>query len=129
MQLKGCKPVPGRTELRRNVSLLAEILGDTIRHLEGKDSFETVERVRRLSVDARHGNSFAAAELQRLIEGFDERKLLLLVRAFTAYFHITNVAEDVYRIRSVRADSGTERNRGSVAEVLSKLKEEGLKPL
>jgi len=126
--LKGRKHVPGRTELRRDVSLLAEILGDTIRHLEGKDSFEIVERVRRLSVDARHGNSIAAADLQRLIGGFDERKLLLLVRAFTAYFQIVNVAEDVYRIRSVRADSDTGRNRDSVVEMLSKLKEEGLKP-
>ncbi len=116
---------PGR-ELRNDVRFLAKTLGDTICEIEGRDAFELVENARRLSVSLRHGNALASRELSKLMKAQDENGLLLLVRAFTAYFQIVNVAEDVSRIRSLRTGMKGGAFPDSVEEMLMTLAEEGI---
>ena len=95
--------VPAGGDLRSDVGFLAETLGNTIGEIEGKDALELVESARKLSVSLRRGKMLASRELSRLVRAQDDDGLLLLVRAFTAYFQIVNVAEDVFRIRKLKA--------------------------
>ena len=45
----------------------------------------------------------AFADLERIIDGLDERAATLVTRAFTAYFHLANICEENYRVSSLRA--------------------------
>ncbi len=44
----------------------------------------------------------AFSELERTIDGLDERRATLLMRAFVAYFHLANICEEHYRVTSLR---------------------------
>lgn len=57
-----------------------------------------------LSDAFRAGTDEAAfGDLERIIAGLDERAKTLVMRAFTAYFHLANVCEENYRVNSLRA--------------------------
>ena len=118
----------GSSELRSDVRLLAEALGIIIGKIEGSESLELVEKARRLSVALRRGNASAPKELSRLISSLDSKGLLLLVRAFTAYFQIVNVAEDVIRIRTLKAGMHRGIIPDSVEEMLRALSKKGVSP-
>ncbi len=45
-------------------------------------------------------------ELERTIDGLDERSATLLMRAFVAYFHLANICEEHYRVTSLREREG-----------------------
>ena len=49
----------------------------------------------------------AFAELERTIDGLDERQATLLMRAFVAYFHLANICEEHYRVTSLREREGS----------------------
>ena len=49
----------------------------------------------------------AFAELERTIDGLDERRATLLMRAFVAYFHLANICEEHYRVTSLREREGS----------------------
>jgi phosphoenolpyruvate carboxylase len=88
--------------LRDDVRLLGELLGDTVRQLEGDQLFRTIERVRALSKRAHNGNpddfSMLAGELSQLpIES-----ALPLGRAFAHFLTLANIAEQHHRIRRRR---------------------------
>jgi phosphoenolpyruvate carboxylase len=89
--------------LRRDIRELGVLLGQTIVRQEGPAALELVERVRRLA----RGDRDAAAAL---LAGVDALTATRLVRAFSTYFHLANIAEQVHRARelaAVRAERGT----------------------
>ena len=45
----------------------------------------------------------AFEDLERVIDGLDERSTTLVMRAFVAYFHLANICEENYRVASLRA--------------------------
>ncbi len=120
--------MPAGRELRSDVGFLAETLGNTIGEIEGKDALELVERARSLSVSHRRGNARASRELSKLVETQEDGRLLLLVRAFTAYFQIVNVAEDVFRIRTLKARMRSGPVTDSVEEMVLALAGSGVPP-
>jgi phosphoenolpyruvate carboxylase len=79
-----------REALRADVRRTTTLLGQTLARIEGDALLELVERVRRAG---RSGPS----ELQSL----DLATTTRLVRAFTAYFHLANVTEQVHRGREL----------------------------
>src|SRR3978361_1268492 len=86
-------------DLRRDVRLVTSLLGETLRRAEGDDLLALVERVRTLAKDD------TLADLPEL----DLETTTKLARAFTAYFHLANVAEQVHRGRTLlraRRDEG-----------------------
>ena len=84
--------------LRRDIRLLGQLLGETLVRHEGQEVFELVERVRLLSREARDGSpGSGAGALYRQLDALDLRTATLLVRAFSAYFHLANIAEQVHR--------------------------------
>jgi phosphoenolpyruvate carboxylase len=82
-------------ELRADIRRLGHLLGETLVRQEGEDLLELVERVRRLT---REDDGAASA----LLAGIDIGTAARLVRAFSTYFHLANVTEQVHRGRELR---------------------------
>ncbi|NJD25517.1 MAG: phosphoenolpyruvate carboxylase [Betaproteobacteria bacterium] len=90
--------------LRDDVRLLGRILGDTVREQEGEDVFGVVERVRQTAVRfARDGDPAARAELAALLDPLPRDTTQAVVRAFSYFLQLANIAEDEHHIRRRRA--------------------------
>jgi phosphoenolpyruvate carboxylase len=86
--------------LVEDIRLLGRILGDVIREHEGLESFELVEHVRKLSVAfRRHADDEAGNSLQSLLRGLSADQTVSVIRAFTYFSHLANLAEDRHHIR------------------------------
>lgn len=133
-------PVPGgapssrlsQKALSADIHLLGDLLGETIRHLEGQETFEQVEEIRHLAKTWRSRG--ARRTFQRLAdycERLDPAQAPRLLKAFTVYFHLVNLAEEHHRVRVLRARS---RNAAapppadSLAEALATLRAAGVSP-
>ena len=89
--------------LRRDIRELGVLLGQTLVRQEGREVLDLVEHVRRLVRSDR-------AEAARVLAAVDPLTATRLVRAFTAYFHLANVAEQTHRARelaAIRAERGS----------------------
>jgi phosphoenolpyruvate carboxylase len=82
--------------LRRDIRALGELLGRTLVRQEGDELLQLVERTRAL---IRSDREAAAA----LLAGVQPASAIRLVRAFSTYFHLANVAEQVHRGRELAA--------------------------
>ncbi|SCD80528.1 phosphoenolpyruvate carboxylase [Streptomyces sp. SolWspMP-5a-2] len=89
------------SELRADIRRLGDLLGEALVRQEGPELLDLVEKVRRLTRE----DGEAAAELLRGIELETAAKL---VRAFSTYFHLANVTEQVHRGRELRAKRAAE---------------------
>ncbi|TDC12505.1 phosphoenolpyruvate carboxylase [Streptomyces sp. 8K308] len=83
------------TALRADIRRLGDLLGETLVRQDGPELLELVERVRALT----RTNGEAAAEL---LGSTDLATAAKLVRAFSTYFHLANVTEQVHRGRALR---------------------------
>jgi phosphoenolpyruvate carboxylase len=114
------KDLPLRADLR----LLGRILGDTLREQEGEEAFQLVENVRRAAVrfrktrDERDG-----ATLEQMLDELSPTDTLAVVRAFSYFSQLTNIAEDLHHNRRHRAHlkSGTPPKGGSLQMALDSL--------
>src|SRR6185295_4379873 len=92
--------------LRTDIRLLGRILGDTVRDQEGADVFDLVERIRQTSIRFHRDNDGAARrELEANLDGMSIAETLHIVRAFSYFSHLANVAEDQNVIRQMRTRS------------------------
>jgi phosphoenolpyruvate carboxylase len=91
--------------LRADIRRLGSQLGDALVRQHGPELLELVEEVRALGKSSRRGGSLeAAARLDQLLAGLSVEEVIPLVRAFTAYFYLANVAEQVHRIDQLAID-------------------------
>ncbi len=98
-------PPSSDEQLRADIRRLGNQLGDALVRQHGPDLLELVERVRALGKSVRRGGSAESAdELYRLLAGQSVQNVIALVRAFTTYFYLANVAEHVHRIDQLGAD-------------------------
>lgn len=86
-------------ELREDVRLLGELLGEVLKTHEGEPLFELVERVRALAKQARRGDAERATELRALVASIAPSVALPLARAFAHFLGLANVAEQHDRAR------------------------------
>jgi phosphoenolpyruvate carboxylase len=88
---------------REDTRFLGRILGDTIRSQEGEVVFELVERVRQMSVRfRRHADAEARRALEGLLDAASREQTTHVVRAFSYFLQLANIAEDQHAIRRVR---------------------------
>jgi phosphoenolpyruvate carboxylase len=102
--------------LRDDVRLLGELLGVTLRDLEGEHLLQTVERVRARAKAARGGDNTGFDALARELAQMPVESALPVARAFTHFLNLANVAEQHHRIRRRRAhhrDPGSPPQGGS----------------
>jgi phosphoenolpyruvate carboxylase len=106
------------------------VLGEVLIEQEGKGLFDTEEEVRLMCKRLRFGyDPELDVRLRQRIEGMDAGELQRIVRAFSVYFQLVNIAERYHRIRRRRQYESSQSNppqRASVASALSRLKREGL---
>ncbi|NEE19359.1 phosphoenolpyruvate carboxylase, partial [Streptomyces sp. SID7499] len=81
--------------LRADIRRLGDLLGETLVRQEGQELLDLVERVRALT----RTDGEAAAEL---LGDTDLETAAQLVRAFSTYFHLANVTEQVHRAHEMR---------------------------
>ncbi|MGC2165699.1 MAG: phosphoenolpyruvate carboxylase, partial [Gallionella sp.] len=90
--------------LREDVRLLGRILGDTLREQEGEETFQLIESVRRAAVRFRKTqNDQDGVKLEQMLEALSPSETLLVVRAFSYFSQLTNIAEDQHHNRRHRA--------------------------
>ncbi|HLU36261.1 MAG TPA: phosphoenolpyruvate carboxylase [Thermomicrobiales bacterium] len=109
--------------------LMAGILGDVIRSIGGEHAFEMEEDVRAAAKDLRRGVPGAGERLDALIESANTDELRMLIRAFTNYFQLNNLAEDNERIRRVRRrelHNPDAPRRGSMHEAIAGIARRGV---
>ncbi len=83
-----------------DIRLLGRILGDVIREQEGKQAFELIERVRQLSVAYRlKSDAQAGRALDRLLKNLSGDQTVSVIRAFSYFSHLANIAEDQHHVR------------------------------
>jgi phosphoenolpyruvate carboxylase len=92
-------PAPGKEEgsLDYLIKFMAGMLGKVIARQEGERSFELVERARVLAKDFRKSGDFGkAVELDKLVAGLPLEDLNVLIKSFTNYFGMANLAEKIH---------------------------------
>ena len=90
--------------LRADIRRLGRILGDTVRDQEGADVFDLVERIRQTSIRFhRDDDKPARRELETILDGMSIAETVRIVRAFSYFSHLANIAEDQNNIRQRRA--------------------------
>ncbi|MFA6311357.1 MAG: phosphoenolpyruvate carboxylase [Sterolibacterium sp.] len=115
--------------LRDDIRLLGRILGDTLREQEGDAVFDTIERVRQLAIRLHRDDDRAARrELADLLDALSRDEVNQVVRAFSYFSHLANIAEDQHHIRRARAHArdGSPPREGSLAHALARALANGI---
>src|SRR5947209_11308174 len=90
--------------LGRDVSNLGRILGDVLREQGGATLFDEVEGLRQACRHHRHHACDAARlEIEERVASLPDDQMGQVVRAFTVYFHLINMAEENHRLRRLVA--------------------------
>ena len=117
--------------LRDDIRLLGRILGDTVREQEGEETFALVEQIRQASIRFhRHNEPAARRELEATLDSLSADQTLAIVRAFSYFSHLANIAEDQHHIRRNRAHAiaGSAPRPGSLAFAFHRTHEMGVGP-
>ncbi|MEO6867631.1 MAG: phosphoenolpyruvate carboxylase [Gaiellales bacterium] len=115
--------------LRRDVRMLGELLGRVIVEQAGAEVLAIEEQVRLRSRELRnHGaNTDERRELHELLAGLDTTTRANVLRSFSLYFQLTNLAEQLHRIRRRRArEHDGDTPRESIADAIAQLKAVGI---
>ena len=116
--------------LIEDIRLLGRILGDVIREQEGVAAFELIEQIRKLSVAFRRdADQEANRALKKLLKGLSGDQTVSVIRAFTYFSHLVNLAEDRHHIRrrAIHERAG-DTQEGSIDVALSRLRWAGIPP-
>ena len=110
--------------LREDVHLLGRILGDTLREQEGEAYFQLIENVRKAAVRFRKTHDERdGATLDSMLDGLSSTESLAVVRAFSYFSQLSNIAEDLHHNRRHRAQlkAGFPATEGSLKLALDRL--------
>src|SRR5689334_3590865 len=101
--------------LRSTIRLLGNLLGETIIEQEGQEIFDLEEEIRALSKAWRAGDLSVVNKLQALLPELmaDLPRALAVLKAFTTYFQLINLAEEQQRVYILR-----ERERAAAEQGL-----------
>src|SRR5690349_14524902 len=108
--------------MREDIRLLGTILGDTVREQNGEEVFDLVERARVESFRVRR-SEIDRAELARMFDGIATHQAVPVIRAFTHFALLANVAEDIHRERrrALHIASGEPPQNSTLAATYLKL--------
>src|SRR4051812_14304627 len=108
--------------MREDIRLLGAILGDTVREQNGEEVFDLVERARVESFRVRR-SEIDRTQLAGMFDGIDIHQAIPVIRAFTHFALLANVAEDIHRERrrAIRVAAGEPPQDSSLAATYLKL--------
>ncbi|HDR9484354.1 TPA: phosphoenolpyruvate carboxylase [Burkholderia aenigmatica] len=111
-----------------DIRFLGRLLGDVVREQEGDTVFDVVETIRQTAVKfRREDDSEAAQTLEKKLRKLTPEQTVSVVRAFSYFSHLANIAEDRHhnRRRRIHALAGSASQPGTVAYALEQLKTTG----
>jgi phosphoenolpyruvate carboxylase len=108
--------------MREDIRLLGAILGDTVRQQNGDEVFDLVERARIASFRVRR-SEIERAEVAQMFDGIDIHRAIPVIRAFSHFALLANVAEDIHRERrrAIHVDAGDPPQDSTLAATYPKL--------
>ncbi|MEO0799256.1 MAG: phosphoenolpyruvate carboxylase [Pseudomonadota bacterium] len=115
--------------LADDIRLLGTLLGDTVREQEGEAIFKTIETIRKTAVQFyREDSPSARRKLGRTIDGLSPTDAVQVIRAFSYFSHLANMAEDEHHIRRSRYHGrvGSAPRSGSLEKAIDQLLESGV---
>jgi phosphoenolpyruvate carboxylase len=115
--------------LKNDIRLLGRILGDTIREQEGVEIFNLIEKIRQTSIQFRRYDDLQAkTELETLLNSLSPEQTRHVVRAFSYFSHLSNIAEDQHHIRRSRSHAlaGSIQHEGNMAFAVQKAQLAGI---
>jgi phosphoenolpyruvate carboxylase len=114
--------------LLEDIRFLGRILGDVIREQEGVETFDLVERIRKLSVAFRRdADQEADRALKSLLKSLTGDEAVRVIRAFTYFSHLANLAEDRHHIRRRQVhERAGDTQEGSIEVALARLRWAGI---
>lgn len=114
-------------ELREDVHMLGALVGEVIREQGGSALFEAVESDRQAAIARREGDAEGARLLAERTRDVPPAEARDLVRAFSTWFEMVNMAEKVHRIRRRRQYINEGKTQpGGIPEAVARLKQQGL---
>jgi phosphoenolpyruvate carboxylase len=112
------------------IRLLGNILGEVIVEQEGTELFALEETIRRTTKSLRHKPSAALQRrLRETVAGMDTATMAKIVRAFTIFFQLINIAEQRFRLRRLTDQTfgpAEQFPNGSLRRTLATLKGSGV---
>ena len=113
-----------------DIRLLGRILGDVLREQEGEAAFARVEKIRKLAVAYRlKRDARAGRDLDRLLARLSGERTVSVIRAFSYFSHLANIAEDRHHLRRRAVhDRQGHLQEGSLALALQRLARRGIEP-
>jgi phosphoenolpyruvate carboxylase len=113
--------------LREDVHALGALVGEILIEQCGEARFALVEGDRVAAIQRREGEAGGEAELLGRTRNRDPAEARDLVRAFSTWFQVVNLAEKVHRIRRRREylANSAQPQPGGLDDVLSRLKKDG----
>ncbi|WP_243302155.1 phosphoenolpyruvate carboxylase [Geothrix oryzisoli] len=115
--------------LKEDIRLLGRLLGDTVREQEGEETFQLIERIRQSGVRFRRTADAAAGdELKATLRDLSPGLAIRVVRAFSYFSQLANLAEDQHHLRRSRAHrmEDTKPRPSSLDHALDRAAEAGL---
>ena len=121
--------------LRDDIRLLGRLLGDTMREQEGEAVFDIVERIRQTSIRFhRDEDETARRELETTLNSLSRGRTNQIIRAFSYFSHLANIAEDQHHVRRSRAHAmagvhamaAAAPREGTLARALKLIQEAGI---
>jgi phosphoenolpyruvate carboxylase len=114
--------------LGEDIRLLGRILGDTLRAYEGDAAFDLVEQIRQLAVASRRLEDVASGEqLSRTLDALTVEQAIAVVRAFSYFSLLANIAEDRHHIRRQRENrrAGSRPLPSTIRGLFAEMRERG----
>ncbi|MEO8163780.1 MAG: phosphoenolpyruvate carboxylase [Betaproteobacteria bacterium] len=115
--------------LKEDIRLLGRILGDTLREQDGEAIYDLIERTRQNAIRFRRDRDpDAKRELEAMLNKLDPVRTIAVVRAFSYFSQLANIAEDQHHNRRRRAHliAGSAPQEGSMALALTRARAEGV---
>ena len=119
---------PEEQPLIDDIRLLGRLLGDVIREQEGRVAYELIEKIRQLSVSFhRHDDALADRTLKRVLRNLSDEQAVSVIRAFTYFSHLANLAEDRHYVRRRLVHDRAGRSQaGNLGHAFARLQKHGI---
>ena len=111
--------------LSQDIRRLGNCLGIIIQEQNGMAAYELVEEIRAMSKARRDGDASAAFQLADRLENLPLASKNVLIKAFSNYFQLINIAEDLQRIRVIRQREANGTLKESIVNAVRALKQSG----
>jgi phosphoenolpyruvate carboxylase len=114
--------------LSSDIRQLGRLLGDAIRSHLGDPAFDRIEHVRQLAIRFRRDHDEAArAQLSDALQALSQEETTQLIRAFSFFSLLANIAEDQHHIRRTRAHliAGSPPRQGSLSHAVGNVFDAG----